>query len=187
MQTKFSNFALKKLTEQGEGIAVIAMLNVVDLDGDVTLPGAFGEQTVPMVPAHDWREAPIGKANIKEVGDEVRAEFKLNLATSTGRDWYEAMRFDLDHPPAKQQYSYGFSIVEAEDGPFQNRRVRFLKKLAVHEVSPVLLAAGIGTRTLAMKATAKPDKLEKAYARHVVKWHFRFLESRIERLRLWTY
>lgn len=159
-QIKVHEGNVKQLNEKGEGSAVIATLNVVDRDTDVTLPGAFGEQTVPIVPAHDWQAAPLGKARVREQGSEVVAEFKLNLKTSLGREWYEALRFDLEHPPAKQQWSYGFSVPEggAKDGVFENQSVRFLKKLKVHEISPVLLGSGVDTRTVAMKGRAEAMK-----------------------------
>ncbi len=181
MEKKFITTSVKEINEKGEGAAVIATLNVIDLDGDITLPGAFGEQMVPMVPAHDWQEAPIGKALIREIENEARAEFQLNLKTSLGGDWYEALKFDLDHPPAKQQYSYGFSIIEAEDGMVENQRVRFLKKLKVHEISPVLLGAGIGTRTLALKNAAEPEDLGLKMAEQLAR-SIGYLENTIGRL-----
>jgi len=148
---KTRQFLVKALSEKGHGVAVVATLNVVDKDNDVTLPGAFGEQVVPMVPAHDWSSAPIGKATIHEEGQEVLANFQMNLDTSLGRDWYSALKFDLANPPVKQQFSYGFSVLEFDQGQFEGRSVRFLKKLQVHEISPVLLGAGENTRTLALK------------------------------------
>jgi len=148
---KTRQFQVKKLSDKGQGVAVIATLNVIDKDNDVTLPGAFGEQVVPMVPAHDWHSAPIGKATLHEEGDEVLADFQLNLETSLGRDWYEALKFDLNNPPPKQEFSYGFSVLEFDQGQFEGRPVRFLKSLKVHEISPVLLGAGVATRTLALK------------------------------------
>lgn len=152
--TKAHDGALKELSEKGEGTAVIGTLGVIDRDGDVTEAGAFGEQIVPMVFAHDWASRPpIGKAVIREEGNEAVARFRLNLKTEGGREVYEALRFDLEHPPAKQQWSYGFSIPEsgAKNGAFEGQPVRFLKKLQIHEISPVLLGAGIDTRTVAMK------------------------------------
>src|SRR3990167_8988336 len=181
MEKKIFTASVKELNEKGEGLAVIATLNVIDLDGDMTLPGAFGEQVVPMVPAHDWQEAPIGKARLREVGDEAQAAFQLNLKTTTGSDWYEALKFDLEHPPAKQQYSYGFTIVEAEDGIVENQRVRFLKKLTVHEISPVLLGAGVGPRALALKAAGSPDDLGLKMAEQIAR-SMEYLENTIARL-----
>lgn len=151
MEYKIGLGEVKELSEKGEGAAVIATLNVIDKDGDVTVPGAFGDQMVSMVPAHDWRAAPIGKARVYEIGDKAIADFRLNLKTQGGLDWYSALRFDLDHPPAKQQYSYGFTPVETANGEFDERQVRFLKQLEVHEVSPVLLGAGVDTGTLGLK------------------------------------
>lgn len=151
MLIKIHETNVKTLDENGAGVAVIATLNIKDKDNDVTLAGAFGEQIVAVVPAHDWQEAPIGKAKIHEHENEALADFKLNLKTDLGRNWYESLKFDLDHPPAKQEYSYGFTILDSGQGEFGGEPVRFLKKLQVHEVSPVLLGAGVGTRTVALK------------------------------------
>ncbi len=142
---------IKALTEAGTGQAVIATLNVVDADEDMTLAGAFGEQMVPMVPTHDWGHVPIGKARLHEVGDELIADFSINLKIESARDWYEALKFDLEHLPAKQEWSYGYTVLDSGAGEHQGRHVRFLKRMRVHEISPVLLGAGIGTRTLDVK------------------------------------
>lgn len=161
MGKEFKNITgeVKELNEAGEGLIKFATLNVIDSDEDVTLPGAFGEQVASMVPAHDWNQAPIGKATIKENGDSAIAEIKLNLKTDLGRNWYEALKFDMENPPTKQEYSYGFSILEESKGEHEGRPVRFLKKLKVHEISPVLLGAGVGTQTLALKE-AKETNIE---------------------------
>lgn len=152
MEYKNITGEIKELNEKGEGLIVFATLNVIDADEDVTLPGAFGEQIAQMVPAHDWRQVPIGKAKIREDGDSARAEIKLNLKTDLGRNWYESLKFDLENfPPAKQEYSYGYDVLEESKGEFEGRQVRFLKKLKVHEISPVLLGAGLGTQTLSLK------------------------------------
>lgn len=179
MLTKVHEGGIKQLNEQGEGIAVIATLNVLDRTGDVTRPGAFGEQVAPMVFSHDWTSRPpIGKATIREEDDEARAHFRLNLKTEGGREVYEALKFDMEQAPAKQQWSYGYSVKDAEDGVFDNQRVRFLKSLMVHEVSPVLLGAGIETRTVALKglwltvaevAKMCPPCAEKMHERHITK------------------
>ena len=160
MLVKNAFVQVKQLSEKGEGTVVISTLNVIDKDGDVTLPGAFGEQTVPIVPAHEWRSAPIGKASIAEKDDEALAHIKLNLKTQLGQDWYQALKFDLENPPAKQEYSYGFSINTngSEQGEFSGTQVRFLKSLQIHEVSPVLLGAGVATRTLTLKSAQYEDE-----------------------------
>ena len=152
LQVKSSAGAkLKALDEKGRGLAVIATLNVIDKDGDATLPGAFGEQTVKVVPTHDWSHVPLGKATLKETGDEVIAEFGLNLEIQAARDWHSAMKLDLESPPPLQEWSYGFTIQEFSFGQFEDQDVRFLSALKVHEISPVMVGAGVNTRTLALK------------------------------------
>jgi hypothetical protein len=157
---------LKQLDDKGQGVAVIATLNVIDKDQDVTQPGAFGNgQTVQMVPAHNWQHVPIGKGRIFEEGNEALFAFQLNMKLGHGRAWFEAAKFDLDNPPAKMQWSYGFSLLDSGFGEHEGQQVRFLKSLRVHEVSPVILGAGVNTRTLALKSDrAAEGEAEKALA-----------------------
>lgn len=147
---------LKALDEAGKGVAVIATLNVIDKDQDVTLPGAFGNQTSKIVPAHDWSQVPLGKAQISESGDEVLAEFQINLDLASGQEWYKALKFDMENGPPLQEWSYGFRIDAAEFGRFEDQEVRFLKALKVYEISPVIVGAGVNTRTVALKGQGRP-------------------------------
>lgn len=182
MEKEYKNISgeVKEISEKGEGLAIISTLNVVDSDGDVVVPGAFGEQIAQIVPAHDWQAAPIGKASIKENGDTVLAEFKLNLFTSLGKDWYSALKFDVDNPPVKQQYSYGFSVLEEGQGEFEGQQVRFLKKLKVHEISPVLVGASVGTTTLALKEEKKKTTLEEEI--EITREHIKNLLTRVKEI-----
>ena len=141
LKTITSN-AIKALDETGTGTALIATLNVEDSDGDVTLPGAFGNQNAKIIPAHDWQHVPLGKAKIREEGNDVLADFKLNLNIEAARDWHEALKHDLANGPPLQEWSYGFGIEEASFGDFEGHEVRFLKKLKVREISPVIVGAG---------------------------------------------
>ena len=147
----YKSFQVKQLEGDGTGSAVFATLNVVDKDGDVTEPGAFGKQAVVIVPTHDWSSVPLGKGSTREVGDEAIVDFKLNLDSPTAKEWHSALKFDLDEGPQKQEWSYGFDILEESRGEFEGDPVRFLKSLRIHEVSPVLVGAGVNTRTLTMK------------------------------------
>jgi hypothetical protein len=159
MMTKNASAEVKELKESGEGSLVFATLNVPDKDGDILLPGAIGVQVVPILGAHDWTETPIGKATIYETRTEARADFVLNLKTKPGKNWFSAIRFDLDRPPALMQYSYAFKPNVFDFGEFEGQRVRFLRKVTVIEISPLILGAGVGTRTLALKgATAAIEK-----------------------------
>ena len=147
---------LKALDEAGKGVAVIATLNVIDKDQDVTLRGAFGNQPAKLVPAHDWAHVPLGKAAISESGNEVLAEFQINMGLTSGQEWYKALKFDLENGPPLQEWSYGFQINSAEFGRFEDQEVRFLKSLKVYEISPVIVGAGVNTRTVAIKGQGRP-------------------------------
>lgn len=181
METKSFIGSVKQATADGSGQMVVATLNVVDLDGDVTLPGFFGRQTAVMVPTHDWAHVPIGKGVVYERGNEAIVDFQLNLGIEAARDWHAAIKFDLENPPALQQYSYGFNIKTggARKGTFEGRPVRFLQPLSdgspgvtVFEVSPVLRAAGIRTRTLNIGSgmTAEDQAAQDMFANELVRF-----------------
>jgi HK97 family phage prohead protease len=138
--------------ETGEFSAVFATLNVIDKDGDVTLPGAFKNGQEVLISAYQhtsWQGAlPVGRGKIREVGDEAIVEGKFYINTTHGLDAYRTVKQNDD----LQQWSYGFDTEEAAPGTFEGRDVQFLKALDTHEVSPVLIGAGENTRTLAVKA-----------------------------------
>lgn len=151
-ELKRQTCAIKNLGE-GRGTAVFSTLNVIDKDGDVTLPGAFGQQSVVIVPAHNWGSVPLGKGTVREVGDEAHVDFEFNLDSPTAREWFSALKFDVEKGDRPlQEWSYGFTVRESEFGDHEGQRVRFLKTMEVHEVSPVLVGAGENTRTLVMKS-----------------------------------
>jgi HK97 family phage prohead protease len=134
----------------GDLSAVFSTFNVPDHDHDVTLPGAFENGApVRLLPAHNWNHYMIGKGVIR--ADQNRAVFdgKFFLNTAEGKNWYESIKADGGE---LQEWSYGFDVVDAEPGVWDGQPVRFLKRLKVHEVSPVTLGAGIGTTTLAVKS-----------------------------------
>lgn len=152
---------IKQIDAEGTGLARIATLSAIDSDGDTYAPGAFlaeggGEQSVKVLAAHNWMVVPLGKARVFEDGDAAMAEFRLNMDSPTAREWHAALKFDLDAERSGgaplQEWSYGFRVVDSETALRDGERVRILKRLAVHEISPVVLGAGMGTRTVAMKA-----------------------------------
>jgi hypothetical protein len=148
-----------KVTDAAEGkiSAVIATLNVIDKDRDVTLPGAFQRQEVRLSTWNhgSWQSAlPIGKGVISEKGDEAIFDGHFFMGMESARDTFEALK----GLGGLAEFSYGYDIVSAEPGTHDGESVQFLKRVKVHEVSPVILGAGENTRTLAMKA--KKDQLE---------------------------
>lgn len=138
--------------EKGQVRAVFSTLGVIDHDGDVTLPGAFTDGAKVRISAYNhasWGDAlPVGKGTIHEDGNEAILEGQFFLNTTAGRDTFETVK-ELGE---LGEWSYGFDIVEAEQGTLDGQEVQYLKTLLVHEVSPVILGAGLGTRTLAAKA-----------------------------------
>lgn len=151
MERKSVQLELKK-EKEGSFTAKIATLNVIDKDGDVTIPGAFPEGKEVLVSAYQhesWGGAlPVGKAIIREKGENVLAEGEFNLATQTGREHYEAVKFS----GGLQEWSYGFSVKDVEpEVDWEGQKVRLLKAVEPYEISPVLLGAGIDTQTLAIK------------------------------------
>jgi hypothetical protein len=157
MQTQTKHLLIKTMDEAGHGLARLADLTQVDHDGDTYTPGAFswkegGEQWCPMLPAHDRMAMPIGKARVYEEGGVAYAELHLNLDTQAGKEWHASLKFDLATGRPAQEWSYGFSTIDAVDEQRGRDRVRNLKRVDVHEVSPVVRGAGVGTATLMMKS-----------------------------------
>jgi HK97 family phage prohead protease len=139
-----------KLDAAGMISVAFAQLNVVDSDGDVTLPGAFPAKAVPMSAyGHtSWDGAlPVGKGDIAETDGWGVFKGQFLMDTTHGRDAYETVKAMAE----LQEWSYGYQPIEFSFGMHENQQVRFLKKLDVFEVSPVLKGAGVGTHTLAIK------------------------------------
>lgn len=138
---------LKADGAEGEFKAVFSTFNVVDLDGDVTTPGAFEEQAAVVEPwNHGWT-LPAGKGQIKSDGKEAWIEGQFFLDTEVGKENYQTVK----NLGSLAEWSYTFDIVDLGYGKFNDRDVRFLKKLDVVGVSPVTRGAGIDTRTASIK------------------------------------
>lgn len=141
-----------KSVDKGQVSAVFSTFNVVDSDGDVTMPGAFtdGEEVLISSYGHtSWQGAlPVGKGTIRATKSEAILDGQFFMDTTAGRDTFAVVKALA----GAQQWSYGFDTLDSEPGQHDGRDVKFLKRLKVHEVSPVLIGAGVNTRTLAVKA-----------------------------------
>jgi hypothetical protein len=135
-------------------------MNVVDKDGDITVPGAFGNQNV-VISAYgheSWDGAlPVGAGRIYEAGNEAIFEGKFFLTSTIGKDHYETIKA-LQEAGQPSEWSYGFDKKEWGYIDYEGRQVRQLRKNLVYEVSPVLVGAGQNTRTLAMKGLQYADQ-----------------------------
>jgi len=149
-----------KADEEGLLLARFATLNVVDKDGDVTLPGAFGEQAVRMQPyGHDTASPSIGKGSIHEEADEAIAEMRINLKMQAGREVYESLKFDAADGKPLQEFSYTFDVGKWSHGQFEGHDVRFLESLRVHSVDPVFLGANWVVFRVLERQDANPSDL----------------------------
>ncbi|KKK48546.1 hypothetical protein LCGC14_3144030 [marine sediment metagenome] len=165
---------VKQTGDSGEFEAIIATLGVVDADGDIIVAGAFQNATLSVLPAHDSRSVPLGKATMEDRGDKAIAVGKFNLDVPAAKDWHSAIRFDLENGKSVQEWSFAYRVVESEMETRDEEEVRILKKMDVMEVSPVLRGAGVDTGTLSAKSkqrfadqldstlTAVEDTLERA-------------------------
>ena|SRR5688572_17307357 len=145
---------------KGEVEAVIATLNTVDREGDVitldaiksgsrVILSSYGHNTVGSL-FGDGGQMPAGKGKI--IIDENKAVFRGHtfMDMQIGRDTLSMLK----HMGDDQEWSFGFRIIGAEvpDEDWQKRGAeRILTKLDCFEVSPVLIGAGVGTRTVSAK------------------------------------
>lgn len=133
--------------------AVFATLNVIDKDGEVTLAGEFRDGQKVRISAYNhksWEGAlPVGRGQIAEEGDLAILTGKFFLNTVAGQETFTVVK-ELGE---LAEWSYGFDA-QRKRGVFgpADTPVTFLSDIEVHEVSPVILGAGIDTRTLEMKA-----------------------------------
>lgn len=135
--------------EPGEFTATFATLNVIDHDGEVTLPGAFRDGQAVRIAywGHRWHDLPVGKGVIHSDQERAWVDGAFFLDTESGSETYKTVK----NLGELQEWSYGFDILKESFGKFEDRDVRFLEELEVHEVSPVFLGAGIGTATTSIK------------------------------------
>ncbi len=146
-----------KDAEKGTVEAVFATLDVVDHDGDVTVKGAFTDGQPVRISAYGhktWEGAlPVGRGVIRSGEKEAVLEGRFFMGSDVGRNTFEVVKEMGD----LQQWSYGFDVDDSTNEEREGKDVRVLRKLTVHEVSPVLLGAGVGTRTLVVKNAGFTD------------------------------
>lgn len=151
MGTKSLNQVEVKDADKGEVSAVFATFDVIDSDRDVTKAGAFEDGAEVLISAYghqSWGGAlPVGKGVIRSTAKEAILEGRFFMDTAAGRDTFTVVK-ELG---GRQEWSYGYDPVKFSYGEFEGQRVRFLEGQKVHEVSPVLLGAGVNTRTLSAK------------------------------------
>lgn len=143
-----------KDADKGTVAVVFATLGVKDLDGDVTVKGAFEDGAPVVISAYGHKswdgKLPVGTGEIREVKNEAVMDGQFLLDTAAGADTFITVKALAEK--GLGEWSYGYDAVKYSFGEHEGERVRFLEQQKVHEVSPVLLGAGINTRTLAAKS-----------------------------------
>lgn len=168
-----------KLDDSGAIELAFAQFNVVDSDGDVTLPGAFPVKEVPISAyGHtSWDGAlPVGKGTISETGDYAVLRGHLFMDTTGGKDTHATLK----GLGSLAEFSYGYNVLIGEQGQFEGKRVRFLKSLDPHEVSPVLKGAGVGTHLMSIKSGAPAS--DAPYVEQLL-WYSEGLPALIDRFK----
>lgn len=165
METKGRIVTEIKDADKGTFVSIFSTFNTKDHDGDVTMPGAFQDGAHMPVSSYghsSWAgNLPVGKARIKTTDSEAQAHGMFFMDTAAGRDTFTVVKSLAED--GMGEWSYGYDPLKKSygewplEGDGQKDQVRFLESLKVHEVSPVLLGAGIGTSTVSAKALKLDD------------------------------
>lgn len=141
-----------KDADEGKVEAVFSTFDVVDHGGDVILPGAFTDGAKVRISAFNhqsWGGAlPVGKGVIRTTDEGAVLDGQFFLTTTHGRDTFETVK-QLDD---LGEWSYSLDNIVAKQGERDGQPVRLIESVDVHEVSPVIKAESVGTRTLAVKS-----------------------------------
>lgn len=163
VQTKLYSMKSIELKEAGQFVGVFSTFNVEDSQGDVTLPGAIGEQSVIISQYNhgSWGAGvsalPIGVGKVYEKGEEAIVEGEFDMSDEAAVKTYKKMMY-IKSKGRVQEFSYALPEIDFEYREQDGRRQRVLKRIRVNEVSPVLMGAGVNTRLLDIKSI-KPDEL----------------------------
>jgi len=124
----------------------------------------------------------VGRGTIHSDGKEAWVDGQFLLETETGKEHYNTVKGMGD----LQEWSYGFQINDSIPGQFDGQDVRFLRKMKVIEVAPVMQGSGVDTRTADIKAADKAVTRTEADGEHpaghylvvedpetVTTWHLR--------------
>jgi hypothetical protein len=155
--------------EQGEIEAIVATLDTIDRDRDIIPSDAFptGVKVKMSVYGHSSisdlmygtgipDKAPVGKGAIFIENGRAVFRGKYFMTTAAGREAFNTAK----EMGAEQEWSFGYRILKTaapSDELAAKGARRILAKLGPLEVSPVLYAGGVGTRTVGVKTGGNGD------------------------------
>lgn len=154
MHKSFDGVTVKD-ADKGLVSAVFSTFNVVDKDGDLTLPGAIKDGTEVVISAYGHRShghmggaLPVGKGVIRTTKSEAIIEAQFFMDTTGGRETFAVVK---ELGPL-QEWSYSLHNVTSKTEERDGQLINILENIGlVKEVSPVLIGAGNNTRTLSAK------------------------------------
>ena len=143
-----------KFMEAGKVMAFAgyaSKFNGIDAYGDMILPGAYSDTIVnrdkPILMMRNHWEGVIGKwTMMQEDEDGLYVEGELTPGHSLAQDTYALLKHG-----AISGLSIGYVPVDQEDGVFEEKRVRILKKINLVEISVVDNAADSGAKITNVK------------------------------------
>lgn len=142
-----------KNADEGTVEAVFATLGVIDKDGDVITKGAISDGDKVTISAYGHKSweglLPVGVGTIHEIGDEAIVKAQFFMDTDPGRNTFLTVK----NLAAEELGEWSFSLhdVEAQRGDVGGVKANIISSVKVYEVSPVLMGAGVDTRTLVTK------------------------------------
>jgi hypothetical protein len=149
----FCAFEIKDVNK-GDVEAIIATLGVVDKDEDIIRRDAIpdGSKVLMSSYGHDavFGARPVGKGRLFTEGNKAVFKGRIFLGTADGKDTFEVLK----EMGGDQEWSFGFRVLGAEVPGDDEKKLgarRILTKLDAFEVSPVIVGAGVGTRTVGVK------------------------------------
>lgn len=167
MVTETKLLADIKADPSGRISAIFGTFGVVDAEGDVLAPGAIPSGLSVPISAYghsSWTGAlPVGRGTIREEGDRAVLRGRLFLDTIGGRETYATLAGLAE----LGQWSFGYVPLAWHPERIAGKLIRILDRVDIFEVSPVLVAAGVGTRTVAL--AERREALELAEMEHRIR------------------
>lgn len=155
MHKTISNVEIKD-ADKGQISAVFSTFNVVDKDGDLTLPGAIKDGTEVVISAYGHQShygaLPLGKGVIRTTKTEAILDGEFFMNTTHGADAFKVVKALSEGDTNLQEWSYSLHNVTRKSVEEDGRRYWVIEDIGlIKEVSPVLIGAGVDTRTLVAK------------------------------------
>jgi len=139
---------------KGQVSAVFSTFNVIDKDGDLTLPGAIKDGTPVVISSYGHQShygaLPVGKGVIRTTDTEAILDGEFFMDTAHGADAFKVVKSLSDD--GLQEWSYSLHNVTRKSVETDAGRHWVIEDIGtIKEVSPVLIGAGVNTRTLSAK------------------------------------